>query len=202
MGDFVHLHIHSEYSLLDGANRIKELPKVAKELGMDAIAITDHGVMYGAIEFYKACKEEGIKPIIGCEVYVAPRTRFDKEAGIDNKYNHLILLAKNNNGYKNLSKLVSIGFTEGYYYKPRIDLETLEKYHEDLICCSACLAGSIPQAILNGDMEKAEELKQEAEAKTASAKKYLFDEESGLFVSGDEKQINYASQVFLLPLRR
>ena len=157
MGDFVHLHIHSEYSLLDGANRIKELPKVAKELGMDAIAITDHGVMYGAIEFYKACKEEGIKPIIGCEVYVAPRTRFDKESGIDNKYNHLILLAKNNNGYKNLSKLVSIGFTEGYYYKPRIDLEILEKYHEDLICCSACLAGSIPQAILNGDMEKAEE---------------------------------------------
>ena len=157
MGDFVHLHIHSEYSLLDGANRIKELPKVAKKLGMDAIAITDHGVMYGAIEFYKACKEEGIKPIIGCEVYVAPRTRFDKESGIDNKYNHLILLAKNNNGYKNLSKLVSIGFTEGYYYKPRIDLETLEKYHEDLICCSACLAGSVPQAILNGDMEKAEE---------------------------------------------
>ena len=158
MGDFVHLHVHSEYSLLDGANRIKQLPKVAKDLGMDAIAITDHGVMYGAIEFYKACKDEGIKPIIGCEVYVAPRSRFDKEAGIDNKYNHLILLAKNNNGYKNLSKMVSIGFTEGYYYKPRIDLETLEKYHEDLICCSACLAGSLPQAILNGDMEKAEEI--------------------------------------------
>ena len=157
MGDFVHLHVHSEYSLLDGANRIKDLPKVAKEKGMDAIAITDHGVMYGAIEFYKACKEEGIKPIIGCEVYVAPRTRFDKESGIDNKYNHLILLAKNNNGYKNLSKLVSIGFTEGYYYKPRIDLEILEKYHEDLICCSACLAGSLPQAILDGNMEKAEE---------------------------------------------
>ncbi len=157
MGDFVHLHVHSEYSLLDGANRVKELPKIAKELGMDAIAITDHGVMYGAIEFYKACKAEGIKPIIGCEVYVAPRTRFDKESGIDNKYNHLILLAKNNNGYKNLSKMVSIGFTEGYYYKPRIDLETLEKYHEDLICCSACLAGSLPQAILDGNMEKAEE---------------------------------------------
>ena len=157
MGDFVHLHVHSEYSLLDGANRIKELPKVAKEMGMDAIAITDHGVMYGAIEFYKACKEEGIRPIIGCEVYVAPRTRFDKESGIDNKHNHLILLAKNNNGYKNLSKLVSIGFTEGYYYKPRIDLEVLEKYHEDLICCSACLAGSVPQAILDGNMEKAEE---------------------------------------------
>lgn len=158
MGDFVHLHVHSEYSLLDGANRVKELPKIAKELGMDAIAITDHGVMYGAIEFYKACKAEGIKPIIGCEVYVAPRTRFDKESGIDNKYNHLILLAKNNNGYKNLSKMVSIGFTEGYYYKPRIDLETLEKYHEDLICCSACLAGSLPQAILDGNMEKAEEI--------------------------------------------
>lgn len=158
MGDFVHLHVHSEYSLLDGANRIKELPKVAKELGMDAIAITDHGVMYGAIEFYKACKEEGIKPIIGCEVYVAPRTRFDKESGIDNKYNHLILLAKNNEGYKNLSKMVSIGFTEGYYYKPRIDLETLEKYHEGLVCCSACLAGSLPQAILDGNMEKAEDI--------------------------------------------
>ena len=158
MGDFVHLHVHSEYSLLDGANRIKDLPKVAKELGMDAIAITDHGVMYGAVEFYKACKEEGIKPIIGCEVYVAPRTRFDKEAGIDNKYNHLILLAKNNNGYKNLCKLVSIGFTEGYYYKPRIDLEVLEKYHEDIICCSACLAGSLPQAIMEGNMEKAEEI--------------------------------------------
>ena len=158
MGDFVHLHVHSEYSLLDGANRIKELPKVAKELGMDAIAITDHGVMYGAIEFYKACKEEGVKPIIGCEVYVAPRTRFDKESGIDNKYNHLILLAKDNQGYKNLSKMVSIGFTEGYYYKPRIDLETLEKYHEGLVCCSACLAGSLPQAILDGNMEKAEEI--------------------------------------------
>ena len=141
MGDFVHLHVHSEYSLLDGANRIKELPKVAKELGMDAIAITDHGVMYGAIEFYKACKAEGIKPIIGCEVYVAPRSRFDKEAGIDNQYHHLILLAKNNEGYHNLSKMVSISFTEGYYYKPRIDLETLEKYHEGLICCSACMAG-------------------------------------------------------------
>ena len=158
MGDFVHLHVHSEYSLLDGANRIKQLPKVAKELGMNAIAITDHGVMYGAIEFYKACKDEGIKPIIGCEVYVAPRSRFDKESGIDNKYNHLILLAKNNEGYKNLSKMVSIGFTEGYYYKPRIDLETLEKYHEGLVCCSACLAGSLPQAILDGNMEKAEEI--------------------------------------------
>ena len=158
MSEFVHLHIHSEFSLLDGANRIKDLPVRAKELGMDAMAITDHGVMYGAIDFYKACKKEGVKPIIGCEVYVAPRSRFDKEPNVDNKYNHLILLAKNNQGYKNLSKLVSLGFTEGYYYKPRIDLEILEKYSEGLICLSACLAGSVNQALLNGNNEKAEEI--------------------------------------------
>ncbi len=158
MSDFVHLHIHSEFSLLDGANRIKDLPVRAKELGMNAIALTDHGVMYGVIDFYKACKKEGIKPIIGCEVYVAPRSRFDKEPNIDNKYNHLILLAKNNEGYKNLSKLVSIGFVDGYYYKPRIDLEVLEKYHEGLICLSGCLAGSLNQALLNGNNEKAEEI--------------------------------------------
>ena len=158
MSKFVHLHIHSEFSLLDGANRIKDLPVRAKELGMDAMAITDHGVMYGAIDFYKACKKEGIKPIIGCEVYVAPRSRFDKEPNIDNKYNHLIILAKNNQGYKNLSKLVSLGFTEGYYYKPRIDLEILEKYHEGLIVLSGCLAGSVNQALLNGNYEKAEEI--------------------------------------------
>ena len=155
MSKFVHLHVHSEFSLLDGANRIKDLPVRAKELGMDSIAITDHGVMFGVIDFYKACKANGVKPIIGCEVYVAPRTRFDKEAGIDNKYNHLILLA--NNGDKNLSKLVSWRVLDGYYYKPRIDKEILEKYHEDLICCSACLAGELPQAILKNDMEKAEE---------------------------------------------
>ena len=158
MGEFVHLHVHSEFSLLDGANRIKDLPVRAKELGMDAIALTDHGVMYGVIDFYKACKKEGIKPIIGCEVYVAPRTRFDKEPNIDNKYYHLILLAKNNEGYKNLSKLVSIGFTDGYYYKPRIDLEVLEKYHEGLICCSACLGGAVPVAIKQDNMEEAESI--------------------------------------------
>lgn len=158
MSEFVHLHIHSEFSLLDGANRIKDLPVRAKELGMKALAITDHGVMYGAIDFYKACKKEGIKPIIGCEVYVAPRSRLNKEPNIDNRYNHLILLAKNQQGYQNLSKLVSIGFTEGYYYKPRIDLEVLEKYHEGLICLSACLAGAVNQALLNGQNEKAEEI--------------------------------------------
>ena len=158
LGEFVHLHIHSEFSLLDGANRIKDLPKRAKELGMKSIAITDHGVMYGVIDFYKECKKEGIKPIIGCEVYVAPRGRKDKEPNIDNKYNHLILLAKNEQGYKNLSKLVSLGFLEGYYYKPRIDLEILEKYHEGLICLSACLAGAVNQALLNGKSEEAEKI--------------------------------------------
>ncbi len=158
MSEFVHLHVHSEFSLLDGANRIKDLPARAKELGMDAIAVTDHGAMFGTIDFYKACKANGVKPIIGCEVYVAPRTRFDKEPNIDNKYYHLILLAKNNEGYKNLAKLVSLGYVDGYYYKPRIDKEILEKYHEGLICCSACLGGEIAQSILKDDLAKAEEI--------------------------------------------
>ncbi len=157
MSEFVHLHIHSEFSLLDGANRIKDLPVRAKELGMKAIAITDHGVMYGAVDFYKACKKEGIKPIIGCECYVAKRSRFNKDPGIDNTYNHLILLAKNNEGYKNLSKMVSLSFVEGYYYKPRIDKELLEKYHEGVIALSACLAGEVNQYILENNIEKAEE---------------------------------------------
>ena len=157
MSKFIHLHVHSEYSLLDGANRIKDLPIRAKEMGMEAIALTDHGVMYGVIDFYKACKKEGIKPIIGCEVYVANRARFDKEAGLDFN-NHLILLAKNNIGYQNLTKLVSAGFTEGFYYKPRIDKELLQKHHEGLICLSACLAGEVNQAILKDDIEHAEEV--------------------------------------------
>ena len=156
--DFVHLHTHTEFSLLDGANKIKELPARAKELGMKAMAITDHGVMFGVVDFYKECKKVGIKPIIGCEVYVAPRTRFDKESNIDNKYSHLILLAKNEIGYKNLSILVSMGFIEGFYYKPRIDLELLEKYHEGLVCLSACLAGSVNKAILKDDMEEAKRI--------------------------------------------
>jgi len=158
MSNFVHLHIHSEYSLLDGANRIKDLPIRAKELGMDAIALTDHGSMFGVIDFYKACKANGIKPIIGCEVYVAPRSRKDKDPNLDARYNHLILLAKNNDGYKNLAKLVSLGYTEGFYYKPRIDKEALEQYHENLICCSACLAGEVNQAILKNNMEEAKKV--------------------------------------------
>lgn len=169
VGEFVHLHVHSEYSLLDGANRIKDLPKRAKELGMDTIALTDHGVMYGAVEFFKECKKNDVKPIIGCEVYVAPRSRLDKEPNLDTNYSHLILLAKDKVGYQNLIKLVSIGFIEGFYYKPRIDLEVLEKYHEGLICLSGCLAGSINQAILKNDMEKAKE--------TAKWFKNLFQED-------------------------
>lgn len=156
--NFVHLHVHTEYSLLDGANRIKDLVARVKELGMNAIAITDHGVMYGAIEFYKECKKQGIKPIIGCEVYTAPRTRFDKEPNIDDKLGHLILLAKNNEGYQNLIKIVSKSFTEGYYYKPRVDLELLKEHSAGLICTSACLAGFISRALLDDEYEKAKSI--------------------------------------------
>lgn len=157
MVDFTHLHIHTEYSILDGACRIKPLIKYVKELGQKAIAITDHGVMHGCIDFYLACQNEGIKPIIGCEVYVAPRTRFDKVHGIDNERYHLVLLAKNMNGYKNLIKLVSKAWTEGFYTKPRVDHDLLKEYHEDLICLSACLAGEIPRALMKNDYEKAKE---------------------------------------------
>jgi len=148
---FTHLHLHTEYSLLDGACRIEPLVKRAKELGQSALAITDHGVMYGVIDFYRACKSEGIKPIIGCEVYVAPRSRFDKTFEYDREYYHLILLCENNKGYQNLIKLVSLGYTEGFYSKPRIDEELLEKHHEGLICLSACLSGEIPKKLLSGD---------------------------------------------------
>ena len=152
---FTHLHVHTEYSLLDGACRIKDAVKKVKDSGMTAMAITDHGVMYGAVEFYKQCKAEGIKPIIGCEVYVAPGSRHGRDKGLDGKYNHLVLLCKNETGYKNLIKMVSLGFTEGFYSKPRIDLELLKEYHEGLVCLSACLAGYIPQRILEGNMDEA-----------------------------------------------
>ena len=152
---FVHLHVHSEYSLLDGACRIEQLVSRAKELGQTAVAITDHGVMYGAVVFYKACCAAGIKPIIGCEVYVAPRTRFDKEHGIDSEYTHLILLCKNETGYKNLCYLVSSAFTEGFYIKPRIDWELLSRHSEGLICLSGCVAGAIPRMINSGNYEEA-----------------------------------------------
>ncbi len=152
---FTHLHTHTEFSLLDGACRIRQLVARAKSLGMQSLAITDHGNMYGAVDFYKACKNEGIKPIIGCEVYVAPRMRFDKDKVLDKEYNHLILLCKNELGYKNLIKMVSKAYTEGFYFKPRIDHELLEKYHEGLVCLSACLAGEVPQALLQKDYDKA-----------------------------------------------
>lgn len=155
MTDFVHLHVHTEYSLLDGACRIKGLVQRAKELGQPACAITDHGVMYGAVDFYKECKKEGINPIIGCEVYVAPRSRFDKVHRLDSAPNHLVLLCKNNEGYKNLIYMVSRGFTEGFYNKPRIDRDLLAEHHEGLICLSACLAGEIPRALMNGSYEEA-----------------------------------------------
>ena len=155
--DFVHLHMHTEYSLLDGANRIKDLVKKVKELDMKAVAITDHGNMFGVIELYKECKANGIKPILGMEAYVAPRSRLEKEGKIDTEPNHLILLAMNNIGYKNLIKLCSIGYTEGFYYKPRIDMEVLEKYNEGIIVLSACLAGAVPRRILAGDIEGAKE---------------------------------------------
>ena len=135
---FVHLHLHTEYSLLDGACRIEELPRRLKELGQTAAAITDHGVMYGAVAFYKACVAEGIKPIIGCEVYVAPRSRFDREHGVDSDYSHLILLCRDETGYRNLCCMVSKAFVDGFYQKPRIDLKLLEQYSEGLICLSAC----------------------------------------------------------------
>lgn len=154
---FTHLHVHSEYSLLDGACRIKDMAKAVKEMGQTALAITDHGVMYGAVDFYRACKKEGIKPIIGCEVYVAPRTRFDKSFDLDKEYYHMVLLCENNTGYQNLIKLVSLGFTEGFYNKPRVDDDILSKYSEGLICLSACLAGEIPQKLLKNDYNSAKE---------------------------------------------
>ena len=152
---FTHLHVHTEYSLLDGSNKIKELVARTKELGMDSVAITDHGVMYGVIDFYRAAQAAGIKPIIGCEVYVAPNSRFAKSGQQDNKYNHLVLLAENNTGYHNLMKLVSRGFTEGFYYKPRVDMEILREYHEGIIALSACLAGIVPEYIQKGLYEDA-----------------------------------------------
>ena len=155
--NFAHLHVHTEYSLLDGCCRIKKLIDRAAELGQKAIAISDHGVMYGAIDFYKYALSKGVKPIIGCEVYVAPGSRFEKQKIQGGSYSHLLLLCENNEGYKNLIKLVSAGFTEGFYSKPRVDRELLEKYHNGIIALSACLAGEVPRKIMNGEYEKAKE---------------------------------------------
>ncbi|MBD3917689.1 DNA polymerase III subunit alpha [Paenibacillus sp. PR3] len=161
---FVHLHVHSEYSLLDGAARIRDLAARAAELGMDALALTDHGVMYGAIPFYKACREHGIRPIIGCEVYTTAGSRFDKGTRKDNPIYHLILLAKNETGYRNLMKLVSIGHLEGMHYKPRIDMEALANHAEGLICLSSCLGGEVPQHLLHGRSDEAKAAAQRHQA--------------------------------------
>ena len=153
---FTHLHVHTEYSLLDGSCKIKELVARAKELQMDSMAITDHGVMYGVIDFYRAAREVGIKPIIGCEVYVAPGSRFDRErVNGEDRYYHLVLLAENNTGYHNLMKIVSKGFVDGFYYKPRVDYEVLSEYHEGIIALSACLAGEVQRFLERGMYEEA-----------------------------------------------
>ena len=162
---FVHLHTHTEYSLLDGSNKIKEYAARVKELGMEAAAITDHGAMFGVIDFYRAARAEGIKPILGCEVYVAPNSRFDKElTGGEDRYYHLVLLAETNEGYANLVKIVSKGYVEGFYYRPRVDMEVLEQYHKGIIAISACLAGEVQRYIIKGlyDEAKKTALKYEA----------------------------------------
>ncbi|MBQ8396279.1 MAG: DNA polymerase III subunit alpha [Oscillospiraceae bacterium] len=187
MSKFVHLHVHSEYSLLDGACRIKRLVSRAKELGMDTVAITDHGNVYGAVEFYNECKRQDIKPIIGCEVYVAPRTRFDKEGRLDSSPYHLILLCKNEQGYRNLCKLVSIASIEGFYGKPRIDISLLEMYHEGLICLSGCLAGEIARRLSENDYDSAR--------KVALRYKNLFGDDYYIEVQNQ----NFSEQQAILP---
>ena len=187
---FTHLHVHTEYSLLDGSNKIKEYVKRLKELGMDSGAITDHGVMFGVIDFYKEAKAQGIKPILGCEVYVAPNSRFDKElTGGEDRYYHLVLLAENNQGYSNLMKIVSRGFTEGYYYKPRVDMEVLNTYHEGIICLSACLAGEVQRYISKGLYEEAKKAALKYEACFGKGNYFLELQDHGI---PEQKTVNAA----------
>ncbi|GFH91729.1 DNA polymerase III subunit alpha [Lachnospiraceae bacterium] len=187
---FTHLHVHTEYSLLDGSNKIKEYVKRVRELGMDSAAITDHGVMYGVIDFYKAAKAEGINPIIGCEVYVAPNSRFDKElTGGEDRYYHLVLLAENNTGYANLMKIVSRGFTEGYYYKPRVDMEVLNEFHEGIIALSACLAGEVQRYISKGLIDEAQKAARKYEACFGKGNYFLELQDHGI---PEQKTVNAA----------
>ena len=186
--DFTHLHVHTEYSLLDGTNKIKELIARVKELGMDSVAITDHGVMYGVIDFYKEAQKQGIHPVIGCEVYVAPGSRFDKSGNMSsNRYHHLVLLAENDTGYHNLMKIVSKGFTEGFYYKPRVDKELLKEYHEGIIALSACLAGEIPDALRKGLYQTALNAAQEMSEIFGEDHFYLELQDHGI---PDQKTVN------------
>ena len=187
---FTHLHVHTEYSLLDGSNKIKEYVRRVKELGMDSAAITDHGVMYGVIDFYKACRAEGIRPILGCEVYVAPNSRFDKElTGGDDRYYHLVLLAENNTGYNNLTRIVSRGFTEGYYYKPRVDMELLQEFHEGIIALSACLAGEVQRYITKGLYDEAKKTALKYQACFGKGNYFLELQDHGL---PEQKMVNTA----------
>ena len=187
---FTHLHVHTEYSLLDGSNKIKEYVKRLKELGMDSGAITDHGVMFGVIDFYKEAKAQGIKPILGCEVYVAPNSRFDKEVtGGEDRYYHLVLLAENNQGYSNLMKIVSCGFTEGYYYKPRVDMEVLNQFHEGIICLSACLAGEVQRDISKGLYDEAKKAALRYEACFGKGNYFLELQDHGI---PEQKTVNAA----------
>lgn len=188
--NFAHLHVHTEYSLLDGSNKIKEYVSRVKELGMNSAAITDHGVMYGVIDFYREAKAQGIKPIIGCEVYVAPNSRFDKETtGGEDRYYHLVLLAENNQGYQNLMKIVSKGFTEGFYYRPRVDKEVLETYHEGIIALSACLAGEVQRYIMKGMYETACESALRYEQIFGKGNFFLELQDHGI---PEQKQVNQA----------
>ena len=188
MAHFTHLHVHTEYSLLDGANKIKEYVARVKELGMDSAAITDHGVMYGVIDFYKEAKAAGINPILGCEVYVAPGSRFDREiGGGDDRYYHLVLLAENNKGYANLMKLVSKGFVEGFYYKPRVDMEILEQYSEGIIALSACLAGEVQRYLVRGLYQEAKEAALKYEKIFGKGNYFLELQDHGL---PEQKQVN------------
>ena len=186
---FVHLHLHTEFSLLDGACRIKKLVERVRELGQDAVAITDHGVMYGVVDFYKACKEAGIKPIIGCEVYVAPRgrTRFQKVHEFDSSFHHLVLLCRNEEGYRNLSYMVSQAFLEGFYIKPRIDLDLLREHCGGLIACSACLGGEVPKLLAAGDYDKAKEVALEMRELFGADGYYLELQDHGIPV---QRQVN------------
>ena len=183
---FTHLHLHTPFSLLDGFTRIDKVIEKAKSLGMDSIAITDHGVMFGVIDFYKQAKKNGIKPIIGCELYTSARSYKDKET-IDRKSGHIILLAKNNIGYQNIIKLVSIGFVDGLYYKPRVDYELLEKYSQGVVCLSACLAGDVQRYILAGDYEKAKELALKLENIYGKGNFYLEMQDHGIV---EQKKVN------------
>ena len=188
---FAHLHLHTEYSLLDGACRIKELPKRLKELGMDACAITDHGVLYGVIDFYQACKAEGIHPVIGCEVYVC--ANMEEKSYAKREYSHLILLCENETGYKNLMYLDSEAFTRGFYYRPRIDYELLKQHHEGLICMTACLSGDFNKLLLDGRIAEAEKYAREMEEMFGKGNFFLEIQDHGL---EDEKRIIRALEVW------